>query len=222
MEQLKLYAPYLLEGLWTTVQLTVMASVLACIIALTTGIARCSPRWWIRAVPSCFVEVFRGTPCYAQLFWVFFVLPMFGPSISPMVAATGVMGASIGSYGSELVRGAIKNVALGQYEACTALNYTRYQMLVRIIIPQAMIAIIPPATNLLIDLLKLTPLASLITVAELTQTALTMRQQTGNTAAALFIILLGYFVLASMIAWVFKRIEFKTGRWATDSPGGVS
>jgi len=119
------YGSFLVDGAWMTIRMVVPSALLACIVALAAGIARTSPLRVVRILPTAYIEIFRGTPCYAQLFWVFFVLPFFGFSIDPITAAVFVFGSNIGSYGSEVVRGAILSVPYGQREAAIALNYLR-------------------------------------------------------------------------------------------------
>ncbi len=218
MSQFSDYAWMILDGTWVTVRITVVASVVAVIVALLTGVARTSRFFWVRLGPTLFVELFRGTSCYVQLFWAFFALPFIGISLTPFVASVLVLGANVGSYGSEVVRGAIAGVPRGQTEASVALNFTRLQRFRHVIFPQALVAMLPPAGNLFIDLLKLTPLTSLITMSDLTYNAMAVRQQTGSTFIALATILVGYFLMSSAIAWAIGRIERRAARGLEAGP----
>lgn len=114
------------------------------------------------------MEVFRGTSALVQLFWFYFVLPMFGMKLPALLVGIVVLGANAGAYGAEVVRGAILAVPAGQREAAVALNLTRARTIWRIILPQAVPAMLPPTGNLLIELLKNTALVSLITITDLT------------------------------------------------------
>lgn len=218
MSQFSDYAWMILDGTWVTVKITVVASVVAVIVALLTGVARTSKFFWVRLGPTLFVELFRGTSCYVQLFWAFFALPFIGISLSPFVASVLVLGANVGSYGSEVVRGAIAGVPRGQTEASVALNFTKLQRFRHVVFPQALVAMLPPAGNLFIDLLKLTPLTSLITMSDLTYNAMAVRQQTGSTFIALATILVGYFLMSSAIAWAIGRIERRAARGLEAGP----
>lgn len=218
MSQFSDYAWMILDGTWVTVKITVVASVVAVIVALLTGVARTSKSFWVRLGPTLFVELFRGTSCYVQLFWAFFALPFIGISLTPFVASVLVLGANVGSYGSEVVRGAIAGVPRGQTEASVALNFTRLQRFRHVVFPQALVAMLPPAGNLFIDLLKLTPLTSLITMSDLTYNAMAVRQQTGSTFIALATILVGYFLMSSAIAWAIGRIERRASRGLEAGP----
>lgn len=218
MSQFPDYAWMILDGTWVTVKITVVASVVAVIVALVTGVARTSKVFGVRLGPTLFVELFRGTSCYVQLFWAFFALPFIGISLTPFVASVLVLGANVGSYGSEVVRGAIAGVPRGQTEASVALNFTRFQRFRHVVFPQALVAMLPPAGNLFIDLLKLTPLTSLITMSDLTYNAMAVRQQTGSTFIALATILVGYFLMSSAIAWAVGRIERRASRGLEAGP----
>lgn len=218
MSQFSDYAWMILDGTWVTVKITVVASVVAVIVALLTGVARASKSFWVRLGPTLFVELFRGTSCYVQLFWAFFALPFIGISLTPFVASVLVLGANVGSYGSEVVRGAIAGVPRGQTEASVALNFTKLQRFRHVIFPQALVSMLPPAGNLFIDLLKLTPLTSLITMSDLTYNAMAVRQQTGSTFIALATILVGYFLMSSAIAWAIGRIERRAARGLEAGP----
>jgi polar amino acid transport system permease protein len=207
MSSLNNFASLLLNGLWTTIQLTIVASVLACIFALIAGIGRTSQHIWIRFPIILYVEIFRGTSAFVQLFWIFFALPMFGVTLAPFTAAVLVLGLNVGSYGSEVVRGALQAVPRSQIEATIALNLTKWQRFRYVVFPQALAIVIAPATNLLIDLLKITPLTSLVTISDLTFNAMLIRQQTGDTLLSLTTILIAYFILASGIAMGGKILE---------------
>jgi polar amino acid transport system permease protein len=212
VDDLWVYGALLLQGAWVTAKITAVASVVAVLVAFTTGILRLSPNVLVRILPTTFVEIFRGTPCYVQLFWVFFTLPLMGVSLDPFTVSVLVLGSNVGSYGSEVVRSALAGVPRTQYEATVALNYSRFQRFRHVTFPQALITMLPPAGNLFIDLLKLTPLTSLITVSDLTYNAIIVRQQTGNTALALGAIMIGYFLLSTLIVWAIRRLELRMSR----------
>jgi polar amino acid transport system permease protein len=83
-----------------------------------------------------------------QLFWWFFVLPHFGIFLAPMVVGIVGIGMNVGAYGAEVVRGAVQAVPRGQYEAAIALNMSPVARMRRIILPQAVLAMLPPWGNL--------------------------------------------------------------------------
>ncbi|MGH7740174.1 MAG: ectoine/hydroxyectoine ABC transporter permease subunit EhuC, partial [bacterium] len=157
-------------------------------------------------------EVFRGTSALVQLFWFYFALPFLGLRLNALTAGILVLGLNAGAYGSEVVRSAIRNVGVGQHEAALALNLTRRQKMIHIVFPQATLAMIPPAGNLLIELLKNTSLVSLITLSELTFQAETLRDATLQTTKIFSIVLLIYFLLAQGLSRLMRMLEKRLAR----------
>ncbi|RIJ05729.1 ectoine/hydroxyectoine ABC transporter permease subunit EhuC [Achromobacter sp. K91] len=202
-------APPLLQGLAVTLEIMAGAVVLAVPLALAAGIGRLSsvrPLRWIAAV---YVEVFRGTSALVQLFWFYFVLPLFGVQLPAMLVGIVVLALNAGAYGAEVVRGAIRAVPLGQREAGIALNLTRGQIMRRIVVPQAVPAMLPPAGNLLIELLKNTALVSLITITDLTFRGQLLRSETLRTTEIFTLMLLMYFAVALLITAGVRLLERK-------------
>ncbi|WP_312956857.1 ectoine/hydroxyectoine ABC transporter permease subunit EhuC [Stutzerimonas nitrititolerans] len=206
--------PLMLEGAWVTVQVTFFGSLLAIAAALIGAFGRLSPIAPLRWLAITYIEVFRGSSLLVQLFWLYFVLPMppFNISLSAFQVAVIGLGLNIGSYGAEVLRGAIRSVHEGQYEACQALNMTAWQRARRIILPQALLAAIPPGTNLLIELLKNTSLVSLITLSDLAFRARQLDQATLMTLEIFGLALLLYFVLAQIINFSMRALERRLAR----------
>jgi polar amino acid transport system permease protein len=210
--QWAVFMPGLLEGTRITVLVALAGSALAVVAGLAAGIARLYGPAPIRWLASTYVEVFRGTSALVQLFWLFFVLPQFGLSLEPFTVAVLGLGLNVGAYGSEVVRGAIQAVPKGQWEASTALNMTRPQMLRRIILPQAFLAMVPPWGNLFIELLKSTALVSLITLGDLAFRAQQMNQTTMRTIPIFTLVLLIYLAISLAITIGMRSLEGWLGR----------
>jgi|TARA_Y100000782_G_scaffold104757_2_gene124085 polar amino acid transport system permease protein len=204
----------MLQGAWVTVQITFFGSLLAIVAALIGALGRLSPIKPLRWLAIVYIEVFRGSSLLVQLFWLYFVLPMppFNVSMSAFNVAVIGLGLNIGSYGAEVLRGAIRSVHEGQYEACQALNMTAGQRLRRVILPQALLAAIPPGTNLLIELLKNTSLVSLITLSDLAFRARQLDQATLMTLEIFGLALVMYFVLAQIINFSMRTLERRLAR----------
>ncbi len=207
--------PPLLRGLTTTLQLTALAGGLALIVALVAGVARTSRNGFIRGIAGFYVEVFRGTSALVQMFWAFFVLPLppFNVSLTPFQAGVLALGLNVGAYGAEVVRGAVLAVPPGQIEAAVALNMPPSLRLRRVVLPQAMVRILPPFGNLLVELIKLTSLASLITLSDLTFQALSLRQTVGRTTEVFGLLLVLYFLITYPLTLGVRLIE-RWYRWA--------
>ncbi len=113
------------------------------------------------------VEFIRSTPLLIQLFFVYFVLPQFGITLSAWVCGMITIGLHFGTYLSEVYRGALEGVPKTQWEACRALNFSSFYTYRKIVLPQAFPIAIPGMGNYLVGIFKDTPLLSTIGVAEL-------------------------------------------------------
>src|SRR5439155_23382930 len=206
--------PLLLQGTWITIQVTVLAAALAVVVAVPAAVARMSPQRGLRWIATAYIEVFRGTSLLVQLFWLFFVLPLppFNVRLSPFTVAVLGLGLHVGAYGAELLRGAFAAVPRGQREAAIALSMPPLQRFVRIVLPQALINAIPPGTNLLIELLKLTSVVSLITLADLSFRASQLVQATFRSGEIFMLTLAVYFVLAQVIHVGMRVLERRVSR----------
>lgn len=208
----KIFLPGLLEGGLVTIEITAGGALLAVVCALAAAMAKLYAPWPVRWLGIAYIEIFRGTSALVQLFWLFFVLPHFGMTLQPITVAILALGLNIGAYGSEVVRGAVLSVPRGQWEATTALNMTRFQALRDIILPQALILMIPPWGNLLVELLKSTSLVSLITVTDLAFKAQQMNATTYRTVEIFSIVLVMYLAIAMLITIAMRRVEQAAAR----------
>ncbi|MEU1851775.1 ectoine/hydroxyectoine ABC transporter permease subunit EhuC [Streptomyces sp. NPDC019990] len=197
----------LFQGAWITVQLMVYSAVLAAAVAFGVGLARTSRLRTVRFLAGVYVEIFRGTSALVLMFWLFFALPLLGWQLAGLWAGTLALGLSYGAYGSEVVRGAVQSVSPAQREAAVALNFTPWQRMRKVILPQAVPEMMPPFNNLLIELLKGTALASLLSIGELTFEAKLARLSTGESAQVYGIILVMYFVIAFLVTRIMRLLE---------------
>jgi len=204
--------PQLLSGTWITLQLTVYSAAVGIVLALVFGLMGTSAHAWVRRVARVYVEIFRGLAVLILMFWFLYSLPLLGLRLEPMFAGVLALSLNIGAYGAEVVRGAILAVPKPQYEATIALNFTTAQRLRRVIIPQAWAAMLPPLTNLLIQLLKGTSLVSLITIVDLSKVADNWRGNTGNSALAYGVSLVFYFVIAQILVLIMRWLERRANR----------
>jgi polar amino acid transport system permease protein len=163
-----LVAHSILNSIGITLLGTVLSGIVALLVAFVAGLARISSNFAVRSVASVYVEVFRGASAIVLLFWGFYVLPSVGITLSPMFVGIPILGLNAGAYASEIVRGAVLAVPRGQWEAALALNMSPRLRMWKVILPQAVPAMIPSFGNVLIDVLKGTSLFSLITIADLT------------------------------------------------------
>ena len=204
--------PPLLGGLWVTLQLAMGGILLSLLLAFVAALGKISPIAPLRWIAVSYIEIFRGTSALVQLFWFYFVLPAFQINLPAMLVGILVLGLNAGAYGAEVVRGALRAVPLGQREAATALGFSPRQTLWRILVPQAVVAMLPPMGNIFIELLKNTALVSLITISELTFTGQTLRADTLRTTAIFSLILVLYFLVARTISFGMRSLEARLSR----------
>jgi len=195
------YLPSLAQGLLVTLQLIAGSAALAVAMAVGAGLLRTHERAAVRVPVRVYVEIFRGTSALVQLFWFYFALPLAGVELPAMAAGILVLGLNTGAYGSEIVRGAIRAVPPGQWDASLALGLSRAAAMRRVIFPQAAVAMLPPANNLLVELVKNTALVSLVTIADLTFQAQVLRASTLESGEIFGAILVLYYA----VAWVLSR-----------------
>lgn len=201
------FLPLLLDGAWVTLQLTVAGCCIALIGAFILGLCRLS-RWAaLRWFATIYIEFFRGSSIFVQLFWAYFVLPLAGFPLGPMATGILVLGLNVSAFGAEVVRGAILAVPKEQFETAVALNLTPYQRMRHVILPQAIVFMLPTFGNNAIELLKATAVVSLISLSDLTFQAQVIRLQTGNTAIPFIGALLIYFAISVVIGRGVKRLE---------------
>lgn len=203
------FLPAILAGVVLTIQLTLCGTFLAVVTAFAVGFARLSNFSWLRMSARFFMEFFRGTSMVVQLFWAYFVLPLFGVSLTPFEAGVLVLGLNSGAYMSEIVRGGMLALPLEQFEACIALNLGRWQRLKYVLLPQALPLMIPPFSNSVIEILKSTSVVSLISLSEITFRAQTVRAQTGDAVVPFIAILVVYLSLAVMLSRIMRLVEHR-------------
>lgn len=212
MTQWSGYLGLILEGALVTIQLTLMGCALALVMAFVAGLGRLSRFMAVRAVATAYIEFFRGTSIFVQLFWAYFVLPFAGFELTPLQAGVLALGLNVGAYGAEVVRGAIQSIGKEQYEACVALNLGRWQSTRHVILPQALLLMMPTFCNNAIELLKATAVVSLISLTDMTFQAQVVRAQTGNTLVPFTTILILYFLMALAISAAMRWLERRMAR----------
>lgn len=199
LDFLEIYAPRFIDGTIVTLQQTALGILLAILVALVTGFMKMAPVFLVRLPATVYIEIFRGTSLLVQMYWLFFVLPLFGVTLDKFSAGFIAVGLNLGAYGAELVRGGVQSVPRGQYEAATALSMSPFKRMRRIIFPQALLNMLPPWGNLIIELLKATALVALISVADLMFESKQINASTFLSAQAFGTALVIYYIIARFI-----------------------
>lgn len=208
----------LLNGLWTTVQLTIFGGLLAFIIAIALGLLAGSTSLWLRVPARVIIEFFRGISLVVLLFLLLYVLPqiwMRNPGLpfedlvrNTFLLAVIALGINYGAYGAEAVRASLTTVPKGQWEATTALSMSWSHKVRRVIFPQAWALMLPSLTNLWVHLLKGSAIAYIIPfVNDFTFELNQLRRPTDIWFSHAFIGLISYFILALILTLFMQALE---------------
>lgn len=168
------YRGILLAGLMQNIGIFFASAVLATILAFAIGAARLSDSRILRWTATGYAEMFRNTPEYVLLVWVYYVLPVLVSQLlarkfdlSPHVASILALGAAYSGFLSETVRAGLMSVPRGHIEAGLSLGMSRFAIQRRIVVPQAIRRMLPDALNQFISLFKATSIVSLIAVEDI-------------------------------------------------------
>lgn len=157
----------LLPGLAMTIPLTAISFFFALIIAVITAMVQFADIKILKPLARFYIWVIRGTPILVQLYVIFYGLPSIGIVLPAFPSAVLVFSINEGAYGAETMRAALESVPRGQIEAGYCVGMSWWQIMRRIVLPQAFRTAFPPLSNSLIGLMKETSLASNVTVMEM-------------------------------------------------------
>ena len=218
-------ADSILRGLSVTLGLTVVAMLIGVALGLLLAIARLSDSRLAQVIAGLYIWVFRGAPLLVQLiFWynlstVFPVIALEIPGgpvlaqwntndlITPLTAAIAGLALNEAAYMAEIIRGGLLSVDRGQMETAQAFGMTRFRALRRIVIPQAMRAIVPPTGNQLISMIKATSLVSVIAMGDLLYSVQAVYNRTFEVVPLLMVAVLWYLLVTSILNFGQSAIE---------------
>lgn len=198
----------ILHGALVTVEVTAVALMLGCVLGLLVGIGRLNPRRrFVYGICTVYVTFIRGTPLLVQLFLLFFGLPQFDILLPAFVCGVLGLGVYSGAYVSEIVRGAIQSVDRGQMEAARSIGMSSAQAMRAIILPQAVVRMIPPLGNEFIALIKNSALVSLLTIHDLMHEGQKIISVSYRSLEVYLAIALVYLLLTSAASYLLHRLE---------------
>lgn len=202
--------PDLLRGALVTVEITACALALGCMLGLLVGIGRLNPkRRWIYGACTAYVAAIRGTPLLVQLFILFFGLPHFGILLPAFLCGVLGLGVYSGAYVSEIVRGAIQSIDKGQTMAAQSLGMTPGVAMRQIVLPQAVVRMIPPLGNEFIALIKNSALVSLLTIHDVMHEGQKIISVSYRSLEVYLAIAVVYFVLTGTMTLILRHFEQK-------------
>lgn len=200
--------PVLLKGLGVTLELWLLAGIGGTFIGLMLGIARTRSQRWAMVLTRSFVEVFRNTPVLIQLIWFYYAFPVLvGIQFSTFGAAALALTLYTAAYSSEIFRAGLQSIERGQWEGAKALGMSRSVALRRIVLPQVFRRMLPALTNRMIELAKVTSLASILTVNELMYQGRLLSSTYYRPVEILTVVALLYFVLIWPGSYLASRLE---------------
>jgi putative lysine transport system permease protein len=223
----KNYSSVYLNGMWKTVSLAVVCTLVGCLIGFLCGVLQTIPctqkdsvlkrglLGTLRALIRAYVEVFRGTPMILQAVFVYYGLPYFTNNAmqwkSVLLAAFVVVSINTGAYMAETVRGGILSVDPGQTEGAKAIGMTHWQTMTSVILPQALRSIMPQIGNNFIINLKDTSVMFIIGYTEFFATHKAVVGATFLYFPSATIEMAGYLfmtlVSSVLLRWLEKRMD---------------
>ncbi|GAA6202771.1 ABC transporter permease [Aquicoccus sp. SU-CL01552] len=214
------YLPLAIEGLWTTIWILVVTTLLGFLLAIPLGLAQAVGPWYLALPARVFCTVIRGTPLLLQIWLLYYGLGSLFPQF-PWIRSSELwpylrqawpyavlaLTLSYAGYEGEVMRGAFSSVARGQLEAAKSFGMPRLTMFRRIWLPQAVRNVLPTLGGETILQLKATPLIATITVMDIYAVSSRVRSDTFIVYEPLLLLALVYMVIAGIIGFAFNHVE---------------
>jgi glutamine transport system permease protein len=204
--------PRLLQGAEMTLWLAVVTMALAIPGGLVLAFMRLSGIRLVAGAATCFVEFFRATPLILQIYWVYYVLPAyFDVQFSQLSTAILGLTCNVSAFNSETFRSGIVSIRAGQWNAGRAIGMADAQIMWYVVLPQAVMRVLPALASTWVSLFKDTSLVSIISVADLSYVSLKIRSETYRilevlSAMAAIYWLMGY-PQAKFVDWLHRRYK---------------
>ena len=204
----------LLDGVVVTVLLTVLTMAIAVPGGIAVMLMRQSRFRILRGIGVAYVELFRNLPLILLVYWAFYVLPMIvDVRLSAFGTGLVALALNVSAYNSETFRAGVNSIRRGQLDAALALGMSRWQMMRRVVLPQALRRILPIIASTWVSLFKDTSLVSVIAVGDLAHNALMVRSQTFRVLEMLTVMAAIYWCLgypqAKLVDWIDRRFGVK-------------
>jgi polar amino acid transport system permease protein len=205
------FMPILLEGLRLTVVVTLGSLVLSTLLGLVWALMRVSKVRALAWIAKSVVNVIRGIPILVLLFYIYFVMPELGVTLTAVQAGILGLGIAYSAYQAENFRAGIEAIDHGQIEAAQSLGMGWALMMRRVVLPQAVRIVLPPYGNTMVMMLKDSSQASTITVAELTLKGQMLAASTFKNSTVFTLVALLYLVMSVplilLVGWLERRTQ---------------
>lgn len=203
------YLPILFQGVQLTVLITLASLVVSTLLGLFWAVLRVSGIAVLAGFSAVMINILRGIPIIVQLFYIYFVLPDFGLSLTAVQAAIIGLGIAYSAYQAENFRAGIEAVDRGQIEAAHSIGMGWWMTMRRVILPQAVRIALPPYGNIMIMMLKDSSQASTITVAELALQGKLIASSTFKNTSVYTMVALMYLALSLPLILLVRHLEAK-------------
>ena len=203
------YLPILFQGVQLTVLITLASLVVSTLLGLFWAVLRVSGIAVLAGFSAVMINILRGIPIIVQLFYIYFVLPDFGLSLTAVQAAIIGLGIAYSAYQAENFRAGIEAVDRGQVEAALSIGMGWWMTMRRVILPQAVKIALPPYGNITIMMLKDSSQASTITVAELALQGQHIASSTFKNTSVYTMVALMYLALSLPLILLVRHLEAK-------------
>ena len=201
------FMPILLQGAWLTILVTLGSLLLSTLLGLVWAVLRVSGIPLLANLSAAIINLLRGIPIIVILFFLYFVMPDFGISLSALQAGIIGLGIAYSAYQAENFRAGIEAVDHGQVEAARAMGMGWGLMMLRVVLPQAVKIVLPPYGNIMIMMLKDSSQASTITVAELALQGKLIAASTFQNATVFTLVALIYLVMCVPLILLVRHLE---------------
>jgi polar amino acid transport system permease protein len=199
--------PKLLDGLWLTIQVSLLGMALALLLGLVIAVVRYAKVPVLSQIMTGYVLFVRGTPLLIQAFTIYYVLPEHGITLSLFTSGVLILGINYSAYTAEVYRAGIEGVDRGQWEASTALNLPAWRTWTRIVLPQAIATIIPVLGNYQIQMFKDSAILYGIGMLELLGTTYKLGNENSRFLEPLTIAGILYLVISYTASLLTRRLE---------------
>lgn len=202
------YIPFMLEGIWVTLQLVIVALIFGFILGTLLALVKIMNNRVLRFLADAYTSIFRGTPLILQLMIIYFAVPQLtGYDIPTFLAGVLAFGLNSAAYISEIIRAGIQAVDKGQMEAAMALGIPYKPAMKDLILPQAMKNILPALMNEFITLTKESALVSTISYMDLMRRAQVVGSDIYRNFEPLLFVGLIYYLLVMGLTLIGRKIE---------------
>jgi polar amino acid transport system permease protein len=201
---------FMLQAVGMTLLLSVLSIGVGAAIGIVCGVLRTYGGPALNVILGLYVDLVRSIPVLAILVWTYFAFPLLiGESLSPVAGGVLALGFHLGAYVTETIRAGLTSIRPGQMRAALALGMSRPQAIHTIILPQALIRMLPPLGSLIVIAVKDSAIASVIAVPELLRQSQVLAGKTFHPFEIYTTAMLVYFLICYPTARLVDRIYYR-------------